>query len=577
MKTTIPITSLWRGVLGVIAFLSVLGAASAADAAKDQTQKRFIRQSLQEFVQDQDKLDSLILGVQVMKSRNNAPKDSVEYRTSWEYWGAIHGYAGESAPSPSGEPFGGTVEAWQEAFRQFDPANAPLFAGFWAGLQNLTPPAQPPGVAQKTWATCEHSTPHFLSWHRMALYFFERVLREASGDPNFALPYWDYTNDATDPVDPANSPWRFPLDFVFERDPSGTIENPLFERRRTFGLGFEAQLDPLRTNVDSTLKLSNFSEFQETLELSPHGFIHCTVGNLCLAPYMGTIPFSANDPIFWVHHANIDRLWECWTTRNGRDANPTNDRDWMKKQFNFVNEMGDLVTMKVSELFDPKGRIDYTYDNVSQCFRTELPADTMAVALQEPGEKSMSTQITKTPIATMSEVEIDQIDQEVPLARSEETRAREAQLSAVQPSVVSPNKAVLRLKGVHAEKPPGASVSVFLTDHQGTSREFVGVLSFFGQFGHSHTAHVSDHSHTAHVSDADKGRNVTFDVSAQLQTLLADNPTGGGIRVVFVASSGLAGEAAAVEQKRYQEAGLRIREILLEVESGGSTPVNPGE
>ena len=64
----------------------------------------------------------------------------------------------------------------------------------------------------------------------------------------------------------------------------------------------------------------------------------------------------------------------------------------MKKKFNFVNEKGDLVTMKVSELFDPRGRIDYEYDNVSQCFRTEPPAETMAVALQEPGEKSMSAQ-----------------------------------------------------------------------------------------------------------------------------------------------------------------------------------------
>ena len=149
------------------------------------------------------------------------------------------------------------------------------------------------------------------------------------------------------------------ISLLVERDPSGTIENPLFERRRTFGLGFEVQLDPLRTNVDSTLKLSNFYEFQQTLDRGVHGFIHCAVGNLCLAPYMGVIPFSANDPIFWVHHANIDRLWECWTTRNGRDANPTNDRDWMKKKFNFVNEKGDLVTMKVSELFDPEGRIDY--------------------------------------------------------------------------------------------------------------------------------------------------------------------------------------------------------------------------
>jgi hypothetical protein len=571
MKTTIPIASLRRGVLGVIASLAILGTASTADAAEYQTQKRFTRQSLHEFVKDQNKLDSLIRGVQVMKSRNNAPKDSVEYRTSWEYWGAIHGYAGKSSPS-------GTVKQVQEALESFDPDNAPLFAGFWAGLKNLTPPAQPRGVATKTWATCEHedtlmpdrTSRHFLSWHRMALYFFERVLREASGDPNFALPYWDYTNDATDSVDPANSPARFPLDFAVAtlETSSGTIANPLFERRRTAWIGRTVQLDILDTNADSTLKLSNFSEFQQTLDRSLHGYIHCAVGNLCLAPYMGIVPFSANDPIFWVHHANIDRLWECWTTRNGRDANPTNDTDWMKKKFNFVNEKGDLVTMKVSELFDPKGRIDYKYDNVSQCFRTEPPAERMAVALQEPGKERMSAKVSKTTIATTSEVEIDQIDQEVPLAQSEEKGARKAQLSAVQPSAVSPSKAVLRLKGVRAEKPPGASVSVFLTDHQGKSREFVGVLSFFGQF---------DHSHKAHVRDADKGGDFTFDVSAQLHKLLADNPTGEGIRVALVASSGLAEEAAAVGQKRYQEAGLRIREILLEVESGGSTPVNPGE
>jgi hypothetical protein len=565
MKTTILIPSLRRGVLGVIASFAIFGTASAADAAEHehQIQKRFIRQSLHEFVKDQNKLDSLIRGVQVMKSRNNAPKNSVEYRTSWEYWAAIHGYAGKSSPF-------GTVEGNQEFVRQLDPDNAPLFAGFWAGLKNLTPPAQPRGVATKTWATCEHFSPHFLSWHRIALYFFERVLREASGDPNFALPYWDYTNDGTDPVDPANSPGLFPRDFAFERlnTSSGTIDNPLFERRRTAGLGREVQLNIFDTNADSTLNLSEFSEFQTTLDGGLHGFIHCAVGNICLAPFMGIIPFSANDPIFWVHHANIDRLWECWTTRNGRDANPTNDRDWMKKKFRFVDEKGRLVTMKVSELFDPEGRIDYEYDNVSQCFRTEPPAETMAVALQEPGKERISAKISKTTIATTSEVEIDQMDQEVPLAQSTEKGAREAQLSAVQPSVVSPSKAVLRLKGVRAEKPPGASVSVFLTDHQGKNREFVGVLGFFGQFGHSHKAHVRD---------ADKGGDFTFDVSAQLHKLLADNPTGGGIRVALVASSGLAGEAAAVGQKRYQEAGLRIRKILLEVESGGSTPVNPGE
>ena len=50
------------------------------------------------------------------------------------------------------------------------------------------------------------------------------------------------------------------------------------------------------------------------------------------------------------------------------------------------------------------------------------------------------------------------------------------------------------------------------------------------------------------------------------QTLLADNPTGGGIRVVFVASAVWLERPLRWGRKRYQEAGLRIREILLEVE-----------
>src|SRR5690242_8379115 len=40
---------------------------------------------------------------------------------------------------------------------------------------------------------CEHWTRFFFSWHRMYLYYFERIVRAASGDPAFALPYWGYS------------------------------------------------------------------------------------------------------------------------------------------------------------------------------------------------------------------------------------------------------------------------------------------------------------------------------------------------------------------------------------------------
>src|SRR5262245_50518727 len=47
--------------------------------------------------------------------------------------------------------------------------------------------------ARPDWNQCQHGSFFFLSWHRMYVYFFERILRTASGDPIFALPYWNYS------------------------------------------------------------------------------------------------------------------------------------------------------------------------------------------------------------------------------------------------------------------------------------------------------------------------------------------------------------------------------------------------
>src|SRR5260370_160690 len=42
------------------------------------------------------------------------------------------------------------------------------------------------------WNTCEHGTYFFWSWHRMYLYWFEKIIRRMSGDYGWALPYWNY-------------------------------------------------------------------------------------------------------------------------------------------------------------------------------------------------------------------------------------------------------------------------------------------------------------------------------------------------------------------------------------------------
>lgn len=38
------------------------------------------------------------------------------------------------------------------------------------------------------------------------------------------------------------------------------------------------------------------------------------------------------DPVFWLHHANIDRLWEVWLRQGGGRTNPT-DASWLGVKF----------------------------------------------------------------------------------------------------------------------------------------------------------------------------------------------------------------------------------------------------
>jgi hypothetical protein len=509
-------------------------------------QSRFVRQSLHAFAQDPQKLQSLIDGVREMKRRNAAPKDSAEYRTSWEYWANIHGYPG---------PQVGTVAQWQAFLTQLFPEDAPLVSGFFQGLTDFTPPDP---LATDIWGTCIHGDAepsHFFTWHRMYLYFFERVLRAASGNPHFALPYWDYTNNKADAAQPASAPWRIPAAFLA---PPPNTPAPLFERRRTAGFGDAVQLDTDQTDIDSVLSNGTFVEFQPTLERGVHGFIHCAVGNQCLAPHMGLIPFSANDPLFWHHHTNIDRLWECWTTKYGRDANPTNNAEWMQQSFKFVNEQGAPVTMKVSDLFDPAGPINYTYDNVTQCFRKEPPL--IAAATKDTERQAQAAPVTKTELAVARDVRLAQVEQQVLLnpasAQSSAEDRRRALGFAAQPSGGGLTKTWLRLNGVELPgPPPGASVSVFLTNRTGDRRQFVGVISFFG---------LAEHQVRGHAVGG--GRDFSFDVSTQVQALLAGRSPEEEMHVAFVATSGLAGQVPAVSQERYQKAGLRVREIQLAVE-----------
>src|SRR5262249_29693922 len=70
------------------------------------------------------------------------------------------------------------------------PTDNPLSWTFQAAIHRTTlTPTTPQEIA--AWNQCTHGSYYFWSWHRMYLYWFERIVRKESGDPCWALPYWN--------------------------------------------------------------------------------------------------------------------------------------------------------------------------------------------------------------------------------------------------------------------------------------------------------------------------------------------------------------------------------------------------
>ena len=463
---------------------------------------------------------SFARGVAVMKSRDGAAPGSAEYRTSWQYWSAMHHYFGPQSAA-------GTVTANRNA------APAAL-QPFFNGVPDLTPPSAPPNLAQRVWAQCHHGTRHFFTWHRMYLYYFERVLRAAAGDPNLRLPYWDYTSTAQ---------LGFPQ--ILGQPQLSGAPNPLYDARRR---SQSVQLAANSTNVDGMLQQATFATFQSNLENGPHGYVHCTVGAGCQIPLMGAVPTAGTDAVFWMHHANIDRIWQCWLEQGGQMPS---DAAFRQQTFDFVDETGSLVTLGVAQLLGPSSPIDYTYDNVLQCRRTAAlggpPSAFRAAALAAEPEKttldSASAVAIDAPVKTLS--------LEVPRTGAPSDSLKKA-FRLDRPAVAGAVELVL--KGITVEATPGVLFDVFLARKGGGERRYVGTLSFFG------AGAVHEHGAAPHAVDR------SFDVTEPLRALVGPELATDAVDVVFEATTGVADANPAEARAAFNaQAGLKIEKVELRV------------
>jgi hypothetical protein len=73
---------------------------------------------------------------------------------------------------------------------------------------------------------------------------------------------------------------------------------------------------------------------------------------------------AAEDPIFWLHHSNIDRLWHVWNRSNpSRDKDPTDPR-WRTHTFSFLRRPRSTVQKTGADVVDVRVQLGYVYEEV---------------------------------------------------------------------------------------------------------------------------------------------------------------------------------------------------------------------
>ena len=153
---------------------------------------------------------------------------------------------------------------------------------------------------------CRHGAPGFFTWHRAYMVYFERALRCI--DSSITLPFWDWSSGPTVGVPAAcASP-------TYVNRSGVTVPNPLYAGPLPGG-GLTARRADIATTsfadiataAQSALATSaTFASFQNAMN-GPHGSVHVRTGG-----QMGAVPFAGYDPIFYLHHCNVDRLWARW-------------------------------------------------------------------------------------------------------------------------------------------------------------------------------------------------------------------------------------------------------------------------
>jgi hypothetical protein len=307
-----------------------------------------------------------------VRVRTNVAEQSVNDPTSALYWynKAVEVMRGKDVTDPSGWGWWAAVHLYNNfnnVFWTTEYEDGRLWVtGLDGDISN----------EDKTfWANCPHGSFYFLAWHRQYLLAFENAVRNVinsmeNAPADWALPYWDYTTSGEENM-------SIPTQF---EDPSTAL---YFPNRQTNNMDF---YDDTVTNTGPEA----FSDYGGSskhsggpLEGTPHGAVHMSVNGA-----MALVETAGLDPLFYLHHASIDRLWSIWTSLGGEitidGVSPYPDKAFPFKWFD--NNESQVISMLLDavsnteniEVLDLGGNvietISYSYDTAEglKAFKTAV-------------------------------------------------------------------------------------------------------------------------------------------------------------------------------------------------------------
>ncbi|MER6394929.1 tyrosinase family protein [Kitasatospora sp. NPDC001603] len=404
----------------------------------------------------------------------------------------------------------------------------------------------PPTVTQthEAFSQCPHGGWFFLPWHRGYLWYFERIIRAAikeiaaeehiTPDPSttWALPYWDYALDPPTAGPPPTFTTRaLPAAFRSPKMPDRpggttlTVDNPLCLRddlEPTTEAEFWAaphrakdknaahqvlpyvDLNPFRamsaTIFAATKRLSavqptfgsevsytvmpHFQSGFGELENVPHNQVHGGVGG-----WMGRVEGSARDPIFWLHHANLDRLWSGWLDKGNQNPDHTS---WLDHEFIFFDGNGQEERPTSKVVMDDAR--DYAYESLTDGSGTR-PVILPPVQAPRAGERVLAASVANPR---------QPLDVRAATTVSLEPSGVEGAMRSLAARDEPQTNLILTVHDVYTEIPPGTPFHVFLNGPGGDldpeGPYFVGWISFFGMAGAG-------------------GHDASYDVTEQVQRL----------------------------------------------------------